>query len=37
MPMKPGASPHWGAITPLAVLLILRIAWVVGTSSVRSK
>ena len=31
------ARPHWGAISPLAVLASSRMCRVVGTSSVRSK
>jgi hypothetical protein len=34
--MKPGASPHCGAITPCDVSAIKRMAAVVETSSVRS-
>ena len=37
MPTKPGASPHCGAMRPCEVALISMIAFVVGTSSVRSK
>ena len=35
--MKPGASPHCGAITPRAVAPSSFTAIVVATSSVRSK
>lgn len=35
--INPGARTHWVAMTELAVLLILMIAFVVGTSFVKSK
>ncbi|CFN62634.1 Uncharacterised protein [Bordetella pertussis] len=36
-PMKPGASPHCGISTVPAEAASSRIAWVLATSSVRSK